>query len=131
MERRLYNIRIDLMLFSIITSCKSKMWYQVSKTRSFLPVTVFGCVFYELNRKVDKEIGGIRNTLEITPLRIFCGASRELHCQCYTQTNVVATEPLRLACQKCRQKKACMCVCVCMCIHTHIYRVRQKNLYKL
>jgi len=102
------------MLFSIITSSKSKMWCQVSKIWSFLSVTVFGCVSYELSRKVDKETGGMRNTLKVTQLGIFCGASIELHCHCYTHTNVMAIESLRLTCQKCRQKK------VCTYIHTYV-----------
>jgi hypothetical protein len=123
MEQRLYNIRVGLMLFSIITSCKNKMWYQVPKTRTFLSVTVFGCVSYELNQKVDKETGGMCNTLKITPLRIFCGACIELHCHCYTQTYVVAIEPLRLACQKCVQKKVCVYVCVCVYIYIHVIHI--------
>jgi len=59
------------------------------------------------------------NTLKIIPLGIFCGACIELHCHCYTQTNVMAIEPLRLACQKCMQKEVyvCMRVCVCVCVY--------------
>jgi hypothetical protein len=117
MEQRLYNIRIGLMLFSIITSSKSKMWCQVSKIRSFLSVTVFGCVSYELNRKVDKEIGGMRNTLKITQLGIFFGASIELHWHCYTHTNVMTIESLRLTCQKGRQKKVCTYIHTYVCMH--------------
>ena len=124
MEQRLYNIRVGLMLFSIITSCKSKIWYQVPKSRSFLPVTVFGCVSYELNRKVDKEIGGIFNTLKNNTTENFLwnfyriALSLQHTDKCYgnwtTETGVSEVHA---------KESVCVCVCVyiyiCICVlHT-------------
>ena len=69
-------------------------------------------------------------TLKLTPLGIFCGACLELHCHCYTQTNVMAIEPLRLACQKCTQKQVCMYMYVlCVCVYIYIYIYLHTYIY--